>query len=569
MENWMVYSKKADFNGLSSKFGIDPVVARVLRNRDLVSDEDYDMYLNGNINSLHNPRLLKDIDKAVDIIKSKIKEGKRLRIIGDYDIDGICSIYILLQGLKRIGANVDYEIPHRVEDGYGINTRLIDVAYNDGIDTIVTCDNGIAAIDQINYAKQLGMTVIVTDHHDIPFVENEGKKQYLSSNADAIINPKQKECPYPFKELCGAVVAFKLVQVLYEEFCVPYEEFKTLFQWAAIATVGDIMVLLDENRIIVKEGLKLLNNTDNLGFRKLIEAVQLENKKLNAYHIGFVLGPCLNASGRLETAKHALEMLMATDSKIATEFAIKLKDMNEERKLLTTQGVEKAIEAIEKQHKESDRVYVIHIPECHESIAGIVAGRIKEIYYKPTIVLTNTGMSKGSARSIEGYNIYDEINKCSHLLEKFGGHPMAAGMSLKEENIEEFRRLLNENCILTEKELTKKVWIDVAMPLEYVSEKLVNQLEVLEPFGNGNPKPVFADKNLKLCEKRILGANKNALKLVFETSNGYRYQAIYFGEAIDMHDQLVVGNTYSMLYYPTINEFNNRVTVQMTVLSIR
>ena len=569
MENWMVYSKKADFKALADKFGIDPVMARIIRNRDIVLEEDYDMFLNGSISSLHNPRLLKDMDKAISIIKTKVTQGCKMRIIGDYDIDGICSIYILLTGLKRIGANVDYEIPHRVEDGYGINTRLVDKAFEDGVDTIITCDNGIAAIEQINYAKKLGMAVIVTDHHDIPYKEENGKKEYLSSNADAIVNPKQEKCKYPFKEMCGAVVVFKLVEILYEEYGISKEEFTTLYQWAAVATIGDVMPLLNENRIIVKKGLALLNNTDNTGFKYLILANELENKTLQAYHIGFILGPCLNASGRLDTAKYALELLYENDDAKAFALALKLKELNEERKQLTKQGVDLAIESINKQHKDGDRVYVIYLPDCHESIAGIIAGRIKEMYYRPTIVLTNREMTKCSARSIEGYNIYEEINKCAHLLEKFGGHPMAAGMSLKEENIEEFRRLLNANCTLSEKELTKTIWIDVPMPYEYASQKLIEQLKSLEPFGNGNPKPVFADKNLKLKEKKVLGSSRNVLKLSFETENGYYANAVYFCEADVVNETLEIGKKYAVLYYPDLNTFNDKVSIQMVVQSIK
>ena len=494
---WMVYAKKADFKQIASEYGIDQVLARIIRNRDICGSKDIDMYLNGNLNDIHNPHSMKDADKFVDIITKKIEEHKPVRIIGDYDIDGICSIYILFCGLKAAGADVDYVVPHRINDGYGINEHLIDNAINEGIDTIVTCDNGIAAYNQVRYAKDNGITMIVTDHHDVPFEIKDDKKVYIVPPADAVINPKQADCDYPFKLLCGAGVAYKLISLLYDRLGFDKKELEDYIEFMAIATVGDIVDLIDENRIVVKYGLKHIAHTKNTGLRALIEECQLDINNISSYHIGFVIGPCLNASGRLDTARQAIELMLCKDNEKAHNIAKELIALNNERKSMTEQETQKAIELVENTGLLKDRVLVIYLKDCHESIAGIIAGRIKERYYRPTFVITNAeDGAKGSGRSIEGYNMYEEINKCKNVLTKYGGHPMAAGLSLAISDIDIFRKMLNDNAILTDEDLIPKMWIAVPMPVSYANIRLVNQLKLLEPFGKGNEKPVFADRNL-------------------------------------------------------------------------
>jgi len=570
MSIWKVYGKKADFNGIGKKYNIDPVIARVIRNRGVIEDKDIDMYLSSGEESLkilHNPRILLNMDKAVSIIRKKNSSHSKIRIIGDYDIDGICSIYILYKALERIGADVDYVIPHRIIDGYGINENLIFQAKEDGIDTIITCDNGIAAIDQISYAKKLGMTMIVTDHHDIPYIEEENERIFLSSEADAIINPKQIGCKYPFKLLCGAGVAFKLVQVLYEEYGIPELELSQMIEFAAIATIGDIVDLKDENRVIVKLGLKKIKTTKNLGLKALIDLCGVDAENISTYHIGFIIGPCLNASGRLDTAKRALQMLLEKDEKTAYQLAGDLKALNDERKDMTQKELLKGLDIVEKDGLNRDNVLVVYLPECHESLAGIIAGRIREKYYKPTIVLTKAEDGvKGSGRSIDSYNMFEEINKCKELLIKFGGHPMAAGMSLLEENVENFREKLNICAKLSESDLTKVSWIDVAMPVDYVTMDLVKQLFVLEPFGKANEKPVFADNNLIVKKSYLIGKNKNVLKVTFENERGNIIEAISFNGS--EQNLPVIGDKKSILYYPNINFYNGRTSLQFHIIEM-
>jgi len=570
MSIWKVYAKKADFYEIGKKYNIDPVVARVIRNRDVIGETDIEMYLsNGQdcFKILHNPRTLLNMEKAVSIIKEKISSNSKIRIIGDYDIDGICSIYILYKALEKIGADVDYVIPHRIVDGYGINENLILQAKEDGIDTIITCDNGIAAIDQISYAKKLGMTMIITDHHDIPYIEENNEKIYLSSKADAIINPKQIECTYPFKVLCGAGVAFKLVQVLYEEYEIPESELSELIEFVAIATIGDIVDLKDENRVIVKLGLNKIKNTKNLGLKALIDLCGIDIENISTYHIGFIIGPCLNASGRLDTANRALQMLLEKDEKKAYELAGDLKALNDERKDMTQKELLKGLDIVEKDSLNNDNVLVVYLPECHESLAGIIAGRIREKYYKPTIVLTNAEEGvKGSGRSIDGYNMFEEINKCKELLIKFGGHPMAAGMSLSEENVEKFRKKLNDCANLSESDLTKVTWIDVAMPVDYVTMDLVKQLSVLEPFGKSNEKPIFADNNLIVKNAYLIGKNKNVLKITLENERGNIIEAISF--RVSQENLPVRGDKKSILYYPNINLYNGRTSLQFNIIEM-
>lgn len=573
MSIWRIFGKKADFKGIASKYNIDQVTARIIRNRDMISDEDFNMYLHPDLSKLHDPFLLKDVTKATDILLDKIKNNKKIRIIGDYDIDGICSITILYKGLKRAKALVDYVVPHRIHDGYGINERLIDEAYKDGIDTLITCDNGIAAINQVKHAKSLGMTIIITDHHDIPFEMKGDDKIYTIPEADAVVNPKQIDCPYPFKGLCGAVVAYKLIQVLYNTIISKnnikdkspyYGDIDDFLEFAAIATVGDVMDLINENRIIVKYGLVHIANTTNLGLKALIELCELDINHINSYHIGFVIGPCLNASGRLESADLAIKMLLSNDESEAIELAKELKALNDERKDLTDLEASKAFEMIENTNLKNDKVLVVYLENCHESIAGIIAGRVRERYYKPSIVITKSEEGlKGSGRSIEAYNMFEEISKVKSLLTKFGGHPMAAGLSLKEENLEAFRTALNKEQNLTEDDLTPKIWVDVPMPVDYVTMNLIDEFEILEPFGKGNEKPIFADKNLKVIRANLIGKNKNVLKMQLQSSYGKIIEAIKFKAEVD--DVPAIGSEIKILYYPDINEFRGIKSLQFVV----
>lgn len=562
---WMVYAKKADFKQIASEYGIDQVLARIIRNRDICGSKDIDMYLNGNLNDIHNPHSMKDADKFVDIITKKIEEHKPVRIIGDYDIDGICSIYILFCGLKAAGADVDYVVPHRINDGYGINEHLIDNAINEGIDTIVTCDNGIAAYNQVRYAKDNGITMIVTDHHDVPFEIKDDKKVYIVPPADAVINPKQADCDYPFKLLCGAGVAYKLISLLYDRLGLDKKELEDYIEFMAIATVGDIVDLIDENRIVVKYGLKHIAHTKNTGLRALIEECQLDINNISSYHIGFVIGPCLNASGRLDTARQAIELMLCKDNEKAHNMAKELIALNNERKSMTEQETQKAIELVENTGLLKDRVLVIYLKDCHESIAGIIAGRIKERYYRPTFVITNAeDGAKGSGRSIEGYNMYEEINKCKNVLTKYGGHPIAAGLSLAISDIDIFRKMLNDNAILTDEDLIPKMWIDVPMPVSYANIRLVNQLKLLEPFGKGNEKPVFADRNLYVKTASVIGKNKNVLRCQLETEDGTYVPAVQFG-INNIDDIPRAGMRISIIYYPDINTFNGIMSLQIII----
>ena len=566
MEKWVVAAKKADFNQIGQQFHIDPVIARLIRNRDVIGDEKIREYLLGTVDEIPSPWLMKDMEKAVDILKKKIQQQARIRIIGDYDIDGVTSTYILLKGLTRIGADVDTYIPDRVADGYGIHEHLIDRAEADGIDTIVTCDNGIAAAAEIQTAKDKGMAVIVTDHHEIHYREENGERKVILPPADAILNPKQYDCPYPNKNLCGAVVAFKYITALYERFDVPQKELEDYYELAAIATVGDVMDLQGENRILVKEGLRRLKNTKNKGLQELIRANALEDARITAYHIGFVLGPCINASGRLDTAARSLALLNAQTKEEAAKLAGDLTALNQSRKALTEKGKEEAIQLIETTELKNDRVLVVYLPDCHESLAGIIAGRIREKYHKPAFVLTKGEKSaKGSGRSIESYSMYEELVKCADLMVQFGGHPMAAGLSIEEENIEKFRRQLNENCTLTEEDLRPKVVIDVPMPVSYITKELIEQISLLEPFGKGNTKPIFAQKGLRVLDSSIIGKNKNVVKLKLLDPQGVTMEGIYFGEAEDFANFIRQKDTISVTYYPEINRFRGRESLQIII----
>ena len=566
MEKWMVYNKKADFQKIGSEFGIDPVIARLIRNRDIQDMKEIRSYLYGTLAEIPSPWKMKDMERAVQILQKKITQKKKIRIIGDYDIDGVTATCILLKGLKRLNANVDTYIPDRVKDGYGMHEQLIDKALEDGIDTILTCDNGIAAAAEIEYAKKEGLTVIVTDHHDIPFRDTEDGRIWIIPKADAVVNPKQNDCLYPNKNICGAVVAWKLIWALYERLGIDSDEIWDFLELAAIATVGDVMDLQGENRIIVKEGLKKLSSTSFEGLKALICVNNLEGAEITAYHVGFVIGPCINASGRLDTAARSLELLLADNMEDAMKLADDLYDLNQSRKAMTEQGKEQAIQSSEENNLGKDRVLVVYLPDCHESLAGIIAGRIREAYNKPVFVLTKGADGvKGSGRSIEAYSMYEELVKCSDLLTQFGGHPMAAGLSMEEKNVELFRRRLNDNCTLTEQDLIPQIMIDVPMPISYLSKKLTEQLKVLEPFGKGNSKPLFAQKNLRAVGIRVFGRNRNVAKMLLIDENGIKMDAVYFGEAQEFVDFVQAHDTISVTYYPEINVFQGRENLQVVI----
>ncbi len=564
-EKWFVASKKADFCAIGARYGIDPVTARIMRNRDIIEEKDMEAYLNPKLTLLHSPHLMKDMDRLVEILQEKIQNKCHIRIIGDYDIDGVQSTYILQKGITRAGGMATAAIPDRMKDGYGINENLIEQAKKDGADTIITCDNGIAAADAIAYAKEMGLTVLVTDHHDIPYIEENGVRTYIESRADAIVNPKQKECEYPFDGICGAVVAFKVVQALYER-CGIAEEAMEFLENAAFATVGDVMDLVDENRIIVKYGLEQMRRTKNPGLRALIGQKEILPERLSAYHLGFVLGPCINAGGRLDTAVRALQLLLAEDDETAQTLAAELSDLNEERKKMTAEGVNEAFRLIEEQRLDRQSVMVVYLPRLHESLAGIVAGRIREQYNHPVFVMTDsTEGIKGSGRSIEAYSMYEEMCKCRDLFTKFGGHPMAAGLSLPKEHLDAFRKRMNENASLKEEDFTVRIHIDVPMPLSYVTKELVHEWKILEPFGKGNGKPVFADKNIRVKERRIVGKNRNVLKLTLEDEYGFCYPAVCFSHAEQMADLLDQQDKISIVYYPEINSYMGREEVQFVI----
>lgn len=562
----MVAAKRADFKGIGERFGIDQVTARIIRNRDVIGEKAIEKYLHGSRKDFYSPWLLKDMEKAVAILQEKIENRNRIRIIGDYDIDGVMSTYILLESLRGLECDVDMMIPNRITDGYGINEHLIEQAWQEGRDTIITCDNGIAAVTQIRKAKDLGMTVIVTDHHEVPFEDLEGGRKEILPPADAIVNPKQKACSYPFAGLCGAVVAMKVMEALYEKMAPEVDLVDKMLPFAGIATIGDVMDLQDENRILVKEGLQRLHHTTNLGLQELIRVNNLEPENISPYHIGFILGPCLNASGRLDTAKRALQLLLADSREEAAVLAGDLKNLNESRKEMTAQGLEKAIEQVESTSMMKDTVLVVFLPECHESLAGIIAGRLRERYHKPSFVLTRGEEGvKGSGRSIESYSMYEKLCECKEYLTKFGGHPMAAGLSLEEENVERFRRKLNEQSGLTEEDLVEKVTIDVPMPIHYIRKDLVQELSLLEPFGKGNEKPLFAQKNLWISQMRVFGKNRNVVKMRLTDENGYPMDGVYFGNGDEFAEEGRGKRKISIVYYPDINMYQGRESLQVII----
>ncbi len=582
MEKWVLKNKKADFPAMMEQYKISEVIARLLVNRNQETEEDIKAYLNPELNRLHNPLEMKDLNKACDILVDKISQGKKIRIVGDYDVDGVAATYVLYTALLKCKAAVDYEIPDRIKDGYGINMNIIDEAYRDGIDTILTCDNGIAAWEQTQKAKKLGMTVIITDHHDIPYSETAGQKEYLVPEADAVVNPKQPDCCYPFQNLCGAAVAFKLVQVLYDRFGINTQEAEALLEIVAIATVCDVMELINENRIIVKHGLKLLKQTGNYGLKALLEKNNINLSSLSAYHLGYIIGPCLNASGRLDTAKKGLGLLLSATEEEADKLAGELKQLNDVRKEMTVKGLEQAVKLVEESNRKSDKVLVVYLKDCHESLAGIIAGRLRERYNKPAIVLTDSEVSvKGSCRSIEQCNIYEELSRCRHLLLKYGGHPLAAGLSLEETMVEQLREEINQNSSLTEEDFIPKISIDILLPLGYLSEDLIQELELMEPFGKGNIKPIFAEKNLRVRRAFVIGKNSNVLKLNVVNDYGRVMEALYFGD-VEAFLELLSQNygqeevdkmfqnrenrvKLSVTYYPGINEYGGNRTVQIVI----
>lgn len=586
MEKWIEIRKGGNFMEMAKKYGIDPLIARIIRNRDIIDEKEITEYLYGGKEALHNPHLLKDVDKAAEIIAEGIAEKKAMRIIGDYDIDGVNATYILLDGIRRCGGNVDAAIPNRMKDGYGINEHLIEQALSDGKELLITCDNGIAAINEINFAKEKGMTVVVTDHHEIPYRNTEQGKEFLRSNADAIVNPKQADCPYPCKGICGAVVAWKLVQVLYERMDIPVEEADIFIENAGFATVGDVMDLTGENRILVKLGLKALEHTKNPGMKALIAKNKLSDKPLSAYHIGFVLGPCINASGRLDTAKRSLELLLERDEVKASALAGELVELNESRKYMTQQETQKALEQIEKEGREKDKVLVVYLPECHESLAGIIAGRIREAYQRPVFVLTRGEEGvKGSGRSIEAYSMFDKMTEVAELFTKYGGHPMAAGLSMREEDIDKLREQINQKAELSEEDMAEVVRLDAVLPMSYFTVDTIRQLSVLEPCGKSNTKPVFADRNIKITRAGIVGVNRNVLKLHLLDSKGNPVAGVYFGEVekfltflsekfgSEEVDAAMHGKENSIqfaaVYEPAVDTYSGRESVQAIIRRFR
>ena len=563
-EKWYVTAKRADFEKIGNTFSIDPVVARIIRNRDIEGEEAIRKYLHGTLEDLYDPLLMKDVSLAAEILQKKIEEKKKIRVIGDYDIDGVMSAYILTRGLQMAGGVADTVIPHRIQDGYGLNDELIKKAYEDGIDTIVTCDNGIAASGQIAYGNELGMTIIVTDHHEVPFEEVDGVRTYNIPPAAAVVDPKQPDCGYPFSGICGAVVAMKLMQVLFDRMGKGSQAALDAFlEMAAFATVGDVMELVDENRILVKYGLEEIRHSKNPGLRALMEVCELGDKKLTAYHIGFILGPCLNATGRLDTAKRALELLLAETREAALPIAMDLRHMNESRKEMTQKGVEAAEERIEEENLQNRKVLILYLPDCHESWAGIIAGRIREKYGKPVFILTDAEDGvKGSGRSIESYSMYEEMSKCKDLFTKYGGHKMAAGLSLPKENVPAFMERMEAGCSLQPEDFVEKVQIDVAMPFGYVNQRLIEQFALLEPFGNGNKKPLFAQKNVTLLRSRMLGKSGRAGKYTVLDENQMQYELTYFGEQEKLLSYWQEKKKIHVTYYPELNTFRGKTEIQ-------
>lgn len=577
-QNWTVKNKKDNFTEICKEQNITEVTARLLVNRGLTTKQERDAFLHPSFSCLPNPKLLKNAQAAARILADGIKEGKKIRIIGDYDVDGIMSVYILYRCMRTLGAEIDYCIPDRIRDGYGLNEEMVKKCIEAGVEIIVTCDNGIAAIAPIALAKEAGITVVLTDHHEIPVMETEEGNVKVLPKADVIVNPKQNGETTPMTGICGAVVAYKVMCCLTEFLDLPENLLQSMLPYAAMATVCDVMELRGENRTIVTLGLQSLMNCKDIGLQALIEENQIRKESVSAYHMGFVLGPCLNASGRLDVAVKGLELLLCNSLEEAKVRAKEITELNSTRKEMTAKGVE----AAKRQVAEADTldpVLVLYLPECHESLAGIIAGRIREKFYRPTIILTDAEEGiKGSGRSIDGYHMYEELCKVQDLLTKFGGHPKAAGLSLPKENLQEFKKRLVENCRLREQELTEKVSIDVILPFGLVNETVISELKLLEPFGVGNEKPLFAERNLILHQARILGKNANVLKLNAENEFGKQFDVMYFGDIADFEQEVTasygretLNNLYrgranrirmNMVYYPEINEFRDTVNLQ-------
>lgn len=572
MKKWMESRKGADFNAIAAKYSISPYMARIIRNRDVVGDDQINKFINGTRKDMYDPSLLKDIDIASEIIEDAISSGAHIRIIGDYDIDGICASYILYKAFTKFGGSVDVRLPDRVKDGYGMNENMVREAAEDMVELIVTCDNGIAAYREIELAEELGISVVVTDHHEVPFEEQNGEKVYIIPPADAVVDPKQPDCNYPMSGICGAMVAYKLIQKLGENYGMPGAMDDELLQFAAFATVGDIMDLKDENRIVVREGLELMKNTSNEGLSALIDVTGVDRNRLAPHHISFVLGPCMNATGRLDSAERALELLKCGDRATAVGIAEQLYELNNSRKDMTVAFTQKAIDIVEEQGQNADKVIVVYLKECHESLAGIIAGRLKEYYYRPTIVFTDSeGLIKGSGRSIEDYDMFEELTKVKDLFVKFGGHKMAAGMSVNNvSDAKALRNRLNDNATLTDEQLIEKCYIDIPLPLSYLSMHLIEELEQLAPFGVGNPRPLFAEKDVPLSQVRLLGKNNNVLQMIFtvrdnKTGAPINVEGICFENAKKMYDEICNRSSISILYSPTIKEFNGRRSIQVQI----
>ncbi len=586
-ENWVVVNQKGNFEKLKSEISLSPLITRLLSNRNITTKKDAYMFLNGTIDDLYDSRLMKDMVRGVNIIKEAIETKKRIIIYGDYDCDGVCSTTIFCKVLKFLNANFKYYIPSREDEGYGMNSNRIKILKDEGAEYILTCDNGISAINEVKYAKELGLTVVVTDHHEVPYEEIDGEKIYKVPEADCVIDPKQKDCDYPFKELCGAGVALKFSKLLLESFNVTYTSFNELYELATLATICDVVELMDENRIIVKKGLSTMGNTENIGLRELIKETKLVDSKIGEYHLGFVLGPCINATGRLETADLSVELLITEDEENAKSLAKTLHRLNSDRQELTKDSLEKVYEKIENDFSENDKVILVYDGSIHESIAGIVAGRVRERYNLPTIIMTDTkeeGLAKGSGRSIECYHMYEELNKCKDLIEKFGGHPMAAGLTVKKENLLALRQELNKKCMLTEEQIIPTIKIDTPLKFSLINENIINEIEELRPFGKGNPSPLFAVKNISVDKVFFMGKDKQFLKFLMKQDNislqGLNFNKYEeFKEAytekfgkeafLDLLDTGYCNMKMDIIYYPQVNEFNGKKSVQLNIKNFR
>lgn len=585
-EKWVAINRKQEFEKLSKETNLHPLMVRLLANRDIKTEKEASLFLNGTINDLHDGSLMKDMKKGVSIIKNAILDKKKIVIYGDYDCDGVCSTTILYKVLQALGANFKYHIPNREDEGYGMNSNRIRKLKEEGVEVILTCDNGISAMEEVKLAKELGMTVVITDHHDIPYVEEGGERRNVIPEGDAVINPKQDNS-YPFKELCGAGIALKFSEQLVKAMGRNFDEFKYLYQFAAMATVCDVVELLDENRIIVKEGLKIVNNNPNKGLNELIKVSNLEGKTIGEYHFGFVLGPCVNATGRLETADLSVELLITEDDDKAKNLAQKLHELNAKRQDMTEESVERVLEKIKKEKNKEDKVIFVYDEEIHESIAGIVAGRVREYYNLPTIIMTKgKDMPKGSGRSIEGYNMFEELNKCKEYIDKFGGHPMAAGLSVKKENLPLLKKALLSKCELTDEDIIPVIKIDSPIAIEKIDESLVCDIESLRPFGKGNNSPLLGAKNLEVTRVFFMGKEGKFMKFRFKNSltGGYidginfdKYEPFKedfidkYGENrfFKLQDDGYGGFNMDIIYYPGINEFNGKRTIQLNIKAFR